>query len=105
MKSVLGRNITTENATKLHVYGSVDKPVTTYSKSDFLTPTMVGKKYGITTEEAKKLMQTLMRNGVVFGLNGHIKEAVVRLKKTSNTIYLHPMATEVFQEYLNKKVK
>jgi len=104
MESKKGRIVTSKNASTMHIYGSAYEPVTTYKKSDFLTPTMVAKKFGIAKEVASTLMQRLMRQGIVFGLNGN-KKNVVQRSKNGETLYLHPMAIEVFQEYLNKKAK
>ena len=104
MESKKGRIVKAENAAHMHIYGSASEPVTSYKKCDFLTPTKVAKKFGIAPEEALAIMQKLMRQGVVFGLNGN-KKNVVQKSLKGGTLHLHPMAIEVFQEYLNKKAK
>ena len=103
MKSVLHLNVKTEDQKKMTVIGSQFSPVTNYTKDDFLSPSKVAKKFNISTEEARNLMQKLMRYGIVFGLNGHKKPVVSRATKGSNTLFLHPMAISVFQEYVNKQ--
>jgi len=106
MKSTHNLVVTKENAKNMTIIGDPFHPVTEYTKDDFLSPSKVAKKFGISTENARNLMKKLEHKGIVFGLNGHKKPVISKAKPNSHTLFLHPMAIEVFQEYLNnQKVK
>ena len=77
------------------------KPVT-YTKDDFLTPGKVAEKFGISTEKAKNIMKDLIFKRAAFSLNGHKAQIVVRMNK-DHAMYLHPLATEAFQQHLAKQ--
>lgn len=104
MKSVHHKFADRESREKLPSVGKSFYPEKNYTKDDFLTPGKVGEKFGISTEKAKDLMKSLNRKGSSFVLNDHMSKIVVTLGKSY--LYLHPMATEAFQKYLdNQKVK
>ena len=102
MKSTHGKFATREDAEKFISVGKPGNLASTYTKADFLTPGKVAEKFKISTEEAKKVMKQMKSHNTSFILNGHMSTAVVNLGK-SNSMYLHPMATEVFEKHLNKQ--
>lgn len=75
---------------------------TTYTKDDFLTPTKVAKKLGISTENAKTAMKNLMFQHAAFALNGRKSQIVVKMGK-DHSMYLHPLALEAFQSHINQQ--
>ena len=102
MKSIHGKFATREDTEKFISVGKPAKQAVSYTKADFLTPGKVAEKFQISTEEAKKVMKQMKFRNVSFILNGHMSTAVVNLGK-SNSMYLHPMALEVFEKQLNKQ--
>ena len=105
MKSVHNKNITKEEAKKMVNVGTINKPVNTYTKDDYLTAAKLEKKFDISTTEARKKKKKLNFKRAVFALNGHKTPVIVRLG-TSSTLKAHPMAMEVIQQEINKqKVK
>lgn len=100
MKSVLHRVANTE-FTKTHTtIGSTMNPVK-YSKSDYLLPSMVAKKFDITTKQATEFMRILCIRRYTFAVNGHKSPVIIRTG--GNSYALHPMAHEIFQEFLEKQ--
>ena len=102
MKLVRDRLITKEDAKKFESVGSVTEPKNDYSKADFLTPGKVAEKFGISIEKVKTLMQQMERHNASFVLNGRMARIVVNMGKRG-CLYLHPMATEIFQQRLNQQ--
>ena len=100
MKSVHNVNVTNENKKYMPVIGDRFHPITNYTKDDFLSPSKVAKLLGISTEDARKLMKKLEREGIKFGHNGHKKPMVSRAKPKSNTLFLHPMAVSFLPQYI-----
>ena len=104
MKSVHNNYATKEDMEKMLTIGSILHPVTNYTKDDFLTPARVAQKFGISTEKAKEIMKQINFKKTVFALNGHKTPVIIRFNR--GTLKLHPMAFQVFQEYIdNQKVK
>lgn len=102
MKSVHNKFITKEEAQKLKSVGSQAEQKNDYTKSDFLTPSKVAKKFNVSTEQVRKLMEYMERHNTSFVLNGRMSRIVVDLGKRGS-LYLHPMATEIFKERLNQQ--
>lgn len=102
MKSVHDKYVTKEARQNLVSVGKPFKQEEKYTKSDFLTPGMVAKKFQISTENAKKIMQKFYKEQTSFVLNGRRASVIVTLGQ-SHSFYLHPMAIEVFQNTLNKQ--
>ena len=102
MKYLQNRNVTKEDKKKMVTVGSNSKPVTNFTKADFMTPAQVGQKFNISTQEATKLMKNLNFKRAVFALNGHKTPVILTF---NSYLYLHPMALEAFQQEVNKKVK
>ena len=102
MKSVHNKLVTKEEAQKFESVGSVTEPKNDYTKSDFLTPSKVAKKFNVSTEQVRNLMERLDRHNASFILNGRMSKIVVNLGKRGS-LYLHPMAIEIFQQRLNQQ--
>ena len=104
MKSLHHFYTTKEKKEKLTSVGESFTTGKTYTKDDFLTPGKVAKKLNISTEIARQAMKKLQFKQAVFLLNGHKSRVIVNLGK--NGPYLHPMALNYFQEYVdNQKAK
>lgn len=102
MKSVLNLSVSNQDKQKMTTIGSTTHPVTTYTKDDFLTPAAVAKKFNITTSQATEIMKKLIFKRAVFALNGHKTPIILRFGNNS-TMRLHPMAFDIFQEYINNQ--
>lgn len=102
MKSVVHTFATKEDKEKLVCVDKASNSVTNYSKSDFLSPVKVGQKFGISTEDALKIMEKLYRKRSKFVLNSHITDIIITFNGRTR-VHLHPMATEAFQRYLDKQ--
>lgn len=102
MKSTLHTETSSEFIKKHNSIGSSANPVKSYTSNDFLPPSKVAKKFNISTQEAEKLMQKLFVHRAIFGLNGHKSQIVLKHGK-SNRLKLHPMATDAFNEFLQKQ--
>ena len=102
MKSVHKAFASSEARKNLISVGSAANPATKYTKSDFLTPTKVGEKFSISTQDATKLMEKLYKRQATFILNGHKSPVVLKMGK-SHTFLLHPMANIVFQQQLDNQ--
>ena len=101
MKSTHDKYATREDAEKMVSVGKPGRYAVSYTKDDFLPPSKVGEKFGISTEEAKKLMRQLRFRNASFVLNGHMAKVIVKMGGSID--YLHPMALEVFEQLLNKQ--
>lgn len=101
MKSVHGKSATAEDCKRLKTVGSLTNPITTYSKDDYLTPAKVAKRFDISTEKAKSIMKTLIFKHATFVINGHKSPVIVNMG--TGTPRLHPLAIDIFQDYLNKQ--
>ena len=102
MKSTHGVFIAKETEKKLvSVGGRFGHQTATYTKSDYLTPSKVAKKFGISTEKAKSIMKNLIFKRAYFALNGHKAQIVTRMGKTGDCIYLHPLAIDAFKKYID----
>lgn len=102
MKSVLHANANQEFAENHKMVGNPGNPVK-YTKNDFLDAKKVAEMFGISTAEATKFMRILCIKHTLFGANGHKAPVVIRTSKTGNNFSLHPMAHEIFQEFLTKQ--
>jgi len=102
MKTLHYKSATKEDTKTFVTVGSANNPKNNYTKDDFLTPGKVGEKFGISTDEAKTLMKKLKFRNASFILNGHMAQVVVDLGKRG-CLYLHPMATNIFEQQLNKQ--
>ena len=85
----------------LNIGSSFDSTIS-YTKSDFMTPSQVKEKFGITTDQALAVMKTMYHNQVKFVMNGHLAPAITNFNRTKQ-LHLHPMATELFKTYLEKQ--
>ena len=99
MKTVRNRLITKEDAQKFESVGSAAEPKNDYTKADFLPPSKVAEKFGVSTEKVKTLMQQMERHNKSFVLNGRMARVVVNLGK-KGCLYLHPMAIDIFKQHL-----
>lgn len=102
MKTTHDKYATREDAEKLVSVGRPRQLAPAYTKADFLPPEKVAKKFDISLEEARKLMKQLKFRNASFVLNGHMAKAIVDLGN-KGCVYLHPMATEVFEKHLNNQ--
>lgn len=102
MKTTHDKYATKGDKEKLVSVGQPRKNITTYTKSDFLSPAKVGEKFKISTEEARNLMKKLKYQNASFVLNGHMSKVVVDFGN-KNFLYLHPMATEAFEKHLTNQ--
>lgn len=101
MKSVHGKSATIEDCKRLKTVGSLAKPITTYTKDDYLTPAKVAKQFNISTEKAKSIMKTLIFKHATFVINGHKSPVIVYMG--TGTPRLHPLAIDIFREYIDKQ--
>ena len=102
MKSVRNKFATREQKEHMVCVGDAFNPVKSYTKADFMSPSNVAEKFNISRDAAKKLMQKAKTYDESFVLNGHRAPIIVKLSKTSG-LYLHPMAIDAFQKYLQKQ--
>ena len=102
MKYLVNISATKEEKEKLFSVGEAFHPVTNFTRADFLTPAMVGKKFDLTTKEAMEFMKKLCSKRAVFVLNGHKMPIILRMNRY---LYLHPMAVEAFQQQINQRKK
>ena len=93
--------VTKESRKKLPSADKNSQSATPYTKSDYLTPGKVAKKFNMSVEEAKKAMNKILFKRAAFTINGH-KAPVITRFGTSN-IYLHPMGVEAFKKYLDEQ--
>jgi hypothetical protein len=102
MKSVHHAFLPAESRQNLVSIGSPSNPDKSFTKADFLPPNKVAKKFDIPLEMARILMKTLLTQQSIFILNGHKARVVSTLGK-QHGLFLHPLATEIFQEFLTKQ--
>jgi len=102
MQSVHRAFLTTETKQKILSIGSPSNPNNSFTKADFLPPNKVAKQFDIPIETARELMKTLLLKRTFFALNGH-KALVVSNMGKQHGLFLHPLATEIFQEFLTKQ--
>ena len=102
MKSTHDKYATKEDAKKFVSVGKPAKQAVSYTKSDFLPPSKVAEKFGISIEEAKKIMKQLRFRNASFILNGHMAKVIVNF--SNQTVdHLHPRAIEIFEQQLKKQ--
>lgn len=101
MRSTHDKCATREDVQKLVSVGKSSRMAVKYTKSDFLAPNQVSEKFGISIEKARDLMKKLKNHNASFVLNGHMSKIIVDFHKDS--LYLHPMAVEAFQQHLDKQ--
>ena len=102
MKSVHHAFVTTESKQNLVSIGTPSNPNKSFTKADFMPPHKVAKQFNIPIETARELMKTLLIRQTIFVLNGHKAQVVSSLGKEKG-LFLHPLATEIFQEFLTKQ--
>jgi len=102
MKSVHHAFVPHESKQNLVSIGSSYNPNKSFTKDDFLPPRNVAKKFNISIEDARIVMKSLLSRRAIFVLNGHRAQIITNLGK-QHGLFLHPLATEIFQEYLNKQ--
>jgi hypothetical protein len=73
---------------------------TAYTKDDFLTPSKVAKKLGISTETVKTIMKNLIFKRAAFSLNSRKAQIVVKMGK-NDSMYVHPLGFEAFKKHLD----
>ena len=105
MKPTYNAFLTKETKKKLVSVDTNLHPEKTYTKSDFLSSAKLGTKYGIDTKEAEEILKKLNFKRAVFSLNGRKAPVTIRTISSSHRLFLHPMATAIFEEQLNKKAK
>jgi len=75
----------------------------TYTRADFLPPSAVAEKFNLGDRDtAKKLMQQAKTAHETFVLKDHKAPVIVKFGRTSG-LYLHPMALEAFQRFIEKQ--
>ena len=102
MQSVHHAFLTTQDKQNLLSIGSPSNPNNSFTKADFLPPSKVAKRFDIPIETARKLMKTLLLRQTFFALNGHKARVVSNMGK-QHGLFLHPLATEIFQEFLTNQ--
>lgn len=90
----------TEN-TKTKVMGTQSKPLQTFKKSDFLTKRFLAARFHESQELIEKTIKNLQLHHASFTINGHRSPVV--MDRYTDTPRVHPMALDVFKEYLEKQ--
>ena len=101
MKSTHGVYIPKEDEKKFVSVGGRFGAAAQYTKSDYLTPGKVAEKFGISIEKAKNIMKDLIFKRASFALNAHKAPIVTKMGKSGECMYLHPLALEAFQKYID----
>lgn len=73
----------------------------TYTTSDCLNPSSVAKKYGISTKTAREIMHRFKNTNKYMLVNGHKRPIIINIKGKHGP-FLHPLATSIFEKYLQK---
>lgn len=73
----------------------------TYTKYDCLSPFDVAKKYGIPEKNAREIMHTFKNTNKYMLVNGHKRAIIINIKGKHGP-FLHPLATSIFEKYLQK---
>ena len=102
MKSVRNVFISNQERKNLVSVGTPGHPVKSFTKADFLPYDAVAAKFEISEELAQSIMQMLFKKKAIFVLNGHRANVIVNMNQGTD-MFLHPMATEIFQKYLEKQ--
>jgi hypothetical protein len=102
MKPIRNVFISREDRKKYVCIGHSFNTEKSYTRADFLPPSKVATKFGLSLDEAKKIMQKLRTSKQIFVLNDHKCTIIVKFSKTSG-LYLHPMAQEAFRQHLEKQ--
>jgi len=93
-------DLTEERKSGMKKVGTSGEPQV-FTKDDFLTKRFLATKFKISTELAEKTMKKMQLAKTKFIVNGHAAPVVVQYK--SKTPRVHPMALDIFEEYLNKE--
>lgn len=81
--------------------GSAKMPIKTFTKEEFLTKRFLAAKFKESAELIEKTLKEMAFRHVTFSLNGHATPVVVKAGQTR--LRVHPMAMDVFTEYLEKQ--
>lgn len=93
-------DLTEERKKGMKKVGTSGKPQV-FTKDDFLTKRFLAAKFKVSTELAEKTMKKMQLAKAKIMVNGHPAPVVIQYK--SKTPRVHPMALDIFQEYLNKE--
>ena len=86
---------------KNRAVGLPGKPVKNFNKTDYLTKRSLVAKFHESQELIEKTIKTLRVHKISFNVNGHRSPVV--MDKYSDTPRVHPMALDIFKEYLEKQ--
>ena len=91
---------TTETGKKVGV-GTTSKTPIVFKKEDFLTKRFLAAKFHENQELIEKTIKNMQLHKASFVVNGHRSPVV--MDRYSNTPRVHPMALDIFKEYLEKQ--
>ena len=93
--------INDEKKSNILRFGSATHPIK-LKKEDFLIKRDLTKKFSTNNASVQKVLDKIYKNNISLIVNGHKVYAVV-FKTGSRTMQLHPLALDIFQDYLERQ--
>lgn len=90
-----------EKKSNILIFGSATNPIK-LKKEDFLIKRDLTKKFSTSNASVQKALDTIYKQNISLVVNGHKVYAVV-FKTGSKTMQLHPLALNIFQDYLERQ--
>ena len=81
--------------------GDSTHPVQTFTKADYKSKRSLAAQFKVSQELVEKTLKTMQQKRVKFIINGH--PSLVVVDNNNKTPRVHPMALDVFEQYLNEQ--
>ena len=71
-----------------------------FTKSDFLSGAQLARKFNLDKETVQEVLLHLYKNNFMVNVNGR-KAPVTHIQNDIKTIYLHPLALDIFKQNID----